>query len=514
MNLKQRVFRNSSLEMASKVVGIIAGIFLSPFLIRNLTKETYGLWVLIGSVVGYFGFTDFGVRIATGRLIAFYRARQDAAKVNHTINTSLALLAASGVVVTLLTALLSPSFGNLFHIGPSESHVPAAVFLCGFAVAVGLPLTVFEGCLAGYERYDLINIIEIATTVCRVALTVWLMQLGYGILALALINLALTLASGGSKYALCRRVFEPLRVTVEQVDRSMIRETYATSLWFLILAVSVRISFFTDNIVLGYFRSTGEVAVYSIAGRLAQYALIAVHAFNLVLMPVAAGYDAQADLMKQRRLLLLGTRASFAAAIFMATIFLAYGGRIVHIWVGPGFEQAGTVLAILTLPLVTQSSQMTTLVVLQGMAKHKNLSFIYLAEALANLILSLILVQPATWRALGFTDNPNLPMIGVALGTALTSTFSSLIAQPIYVCRVLSLGLGDYYRKAFLPVLLGTAPLVALISGVQYIHGGQWLPQHLLSMAAFCVSAGALYFGAVYLIFFTKHALTRVRFAS
>jgi O-antigen/teichoic acid export membrane protein len=497
MNLKQRVFRNSSLEMISKVVGIAAGIFLSPYLIHSLTKETYGLWVLIGSVVGYFGFTDFGVRIATGRLVAYYRARQDAAKVNHTINTSLALLTASGLVVTLLTFLLSPCFGRLFHIGPDAPHVSAAVFLCGFAVAVGLPLTVFEGCLAGYERYDLINIVEIFMTIARVGLTVWMIQLGYGILALAAINLALTVAGGGVKLLLCYRVFEPLHVAVEHIDRLTIRETYATSIWFLILAVSVRISFFTDNVVIGYFRTTGEVAVYSIAGRLAQYALVAVAAFNVVLMPVSAGYDAQADLAKQRRLLLLGTRASFAAAIFMATIFLAYGGQIIHIWVGKGFEQAAIVLAILTFPMITQASQTTTLMVMQGMAKHKNLSLIYLVEALANLILSLILVRP-------------LGMIGVALGTALTSTFSSLIAQPIYVCNVLSLGLADYYRKAFLPVLVASVPLVAMIVGFQYV----WLAQKFITMAVFCILSAALYFGAVYLIFFTKRGLTQVSFTS
>ena len=497
MNLKQRVFRNSSLEMASKVVGVAAGIFLSPYLIHSLTKETYGLWVLIGSVVGYFGFTDFGVRIATGRLVAYYRARQDAAKVNHTINTSLALLTASGLVVTLLTFLLSPHFGRLFHIGPTVPHIPAAVFLCGFAVAVGLPLTVFEGCLAGYERYDLINIVEIFMTIGRVGLTIWMIELGYGILALAAINFALTVAGGGVKFLLCYRVFEPLHVAVEHINRLTIRETYATSIWFLILAISVRISFFTDNIVLGYFRTTGEVAIYSIAGRLTQYALVAVAAFNVVLMPVSAGYDAQADLARQRRLLLLGTRASFAAAIFIATIFLAYGGQIIHIWVGSGFELAAIVLAILTFPLITQASQTTTLMVMQGMAKHKNLSLIYLVEALANLILSLILVRP-------------LGMIGVALGTALTSTFSSLIAQPIYVCRVLSLGLADYYRKAFLPVLVATAPLVAMIVGFQYV----WLPQKFISMAVFCTLSAALYFGAVYLIFFTKRGLTRVSFAS
>ncbi|MGA2602763.1 MAG: oligosaccharide flippase family protein [Verrucomicrobiia bacterium] len=497
MNLKQRIFRNSSLEMISKIVGIAAGIFLSPYLIHCLTKETYGLWVLIGSVVGYFGFTDFGVRIATGRLVAYYRARQDAAKVNHTINTSLALLTASGFVVTLLTFVLSPYFGRLFHIGPNVLHVPTAVFLCGFAVAIGLPLTVFEGCLAGYERYDFINIVEIFMIIARVGLTVWMMQLGYGILALAAINFALTVAGGSVKLLLCYRVFKPLHVAMEHIDRSTIRDTYATSIWFLILAISVRISFFTDNVVIGYFRTTGEVAVYSIAGRLAQYALIAVNAFNLVLMPVSAAYDAQADLSKQRRLLLLGTRASFAAAIFMATIFLAYGRRIIHIWVGSGFEQAAIVLAILTFPMITQASQTTTLIVMQGMAKHKNLSLIYLAEALANLVLSLILVRP-------------LGIVGVALGTALTNTLSSLIVQPIYVCRVLSLGVADYYRKAFLPVLLATAPLVALIVGFQYV----WLPQRFITMAVFCIFSAAVYFGAVYLIFFTKRGLTRVSFAT
>src|SRR5271154_5811802 len=123
MSLKQRIFRNSSLEMASKVVGIAAGIFLSPFLIKRLTTETYGLWVLIGSVVGYFGFTDFGVRSATARLIAYYRGHEDTSMVNRTINTSLALLAASGLVVTLLTAALAPGFAHVFHIDPTGQNV-------------------------------------------------------------------------------------------------------------------------------------------------------------------------------------------------------------------------------------------------------------------------------------------------------------------------------------------------------------------------------------------------------
>ena len=76
MNLKQRIFRNSSLENGEQGRGHrrpVSSYLL--ILIHSLTKETYGLWVLIGSVVGYFGFTDFGVRMSTGRMVAFYRGK-------------------------------------------------------------------------------------------------------------------------------------------------------------------------------------------------------------------------------------------------------------------------------------------------------------------------------------------------------------------------------------------------------------------------------------------------------
>jgi O-antigen/teichoic acid export membrane protein len=356
-------------------------------------------------------------------------------------------------------------------------------------------LTVFEGCLAGYDRFDLINLCEILTTAGRVGLTVWFLKLGYGIFALAVINLCLTAGNGLLKLAMSKWVFPSLHLSATSFDHSLVRETYAISVWFLILAISVRISFFTDNIVIGYFLGTAPVAVYSIAARLAQYALVAVSAFNVVLMPLATSYDAKADLASQRRLLLLGTRASFAAAIFMATIFVAYGGQLIHVWVGKGFEQAAVVLSILTVPIVFQAAQTTTVIVVQGMAKHKTLSLICLAEAVANLVLSLILVKP-------------MGMIGVALGTALTSTFSSLIAKPIFVCRILSIDLADYYRQAFLPVILGTAPLVALLVSFRYV----WLPQRFVSMALYFLAFACIYFVGVYLMFFTKQAVAKTKF--
>jgi len=159
------------------------------------------------------------------------------------------------------------------------------------------------------------------------------------------------------------------------------KEVASYGIWFFILGVSTTIIFLTDNLVVGYFIGTSAVAIYSIAAAWRNMRGRVVLAFNWVLTPVAATYDAKGDLARQQRLLIQGTRASLAYAIFMTAIFLTYGDAIIRSWVGPGFEKAAVVLALLTLPSAASITQMTTSSVLQGMAKHKSLALILLGRS-------------------------------------------------------------------------------------------------------------------------------------
>ena len=57
------------LRIFSLGLSVIIAFFMMPFMIHSLGDTQYGLWVIIGTITGYYGFLDFGLSPATARYI-------------------------------------------------------------------------------------------------------------------------------------------------------------------------------------------------------------------------------------------------------------------------------------------------------------------------------------------------------------------------------------------------------------------------------------------------------------
>ena len=82
---------NSISNYASLFVQIAVGFFLTPFIISHLGQTGYGIWVLVGSFVGYYGLLNLGVSSAIVRYIARYSAQKNTSSLNETANTALVM---------------------------------------------------------------------------------------------------------------------------------------------------------------------------------------------------------------------------------------------------------------------------------------------------------------------------------------------------------------------------------------------------------------------------------------
>src|ERR1700730_15716486 len=100
MEIRRSVARNVIWNWAGMVVGLAVGVVVMPFLIHRLGQESYGLWILIGSLTNYFRLLDLGVRGSVGRYVAFYKAKHDRDGVNRTLSTATVILA--GVAILAL----------------------------------------------------------------------------------------------------------------------------------------------------------------------------------------------------------------------------------------------------------------------------------------------------------------------------------------------------------------------------------------------------------------------------
>jgi O-antigen/teichoic acid export membrane protein len=110
------------------------------------------------------------------------------------------------------------------------------------------------------------------------------------------------------------------------------------------------------------------------------------------------------------------------------------------------------------------------------MGKHQMLAKVTLAEGLANLVLSVVLVR-------------KYGIFGDAVGTAIPLTCTVLFFLPQHLCHLLKLRLLYYLRHSFLLPLALTIPLV----GALLLLRRWYVPHHFLQLAAQVAIGMAVY---------------------
>jgi O-antigen/teichoic acid export membrane protein len=195
MSFQRSLARNVIWNWAGMVALMLAGFLVAPFLVHRLGETVYGLWILIASLTSYFGLFDLGVRGSVGRYIAFHRARDDRVRVNATLSTALTILCGTALAVLAGTFALSWLFFRIFDVPAAEvDETRLALLVVGVNLALTFPLNVFDATLWAFQRFDLLNAIDIPAVILRTALTFYFIGTGHGLVTLALVTLLTTVA--------------------------------------------------------------------------------------------------------------------------------------------------------------------------------------------------------------------------------------------------------------------------------------------------------------------------------
>ena len=157
------IARNALWNLAGYATPLIAAVVVIPILIRSLGTARYGVLTIAWGLVGYFGFFDIGLDNALTKLIA-ERIGKGSEEIRDLIYTGFVIMAATGVAGGIILAALSHSLAySWFRVPGALAHETALVF-CIFSAALPFVITssCFRGTLAAYQRFDLINRVQIA----------------------------------------------------------------------------------------------------------------------------------------------------------------------------------------------------------------------------------------------------------------------------------------------------------------------------------------------------------------
>lgn len=441
---------NALSNWAALGTNVIVGLLLTPFVIAHLGKTGYGIWTLIGSIVGYHGLLQMGVGSAVGRYVARYVAQKDYRAVNGTISTALAIFSLVGLVMLLVSVISGTPLARFFDL--EAAHIQEFRYILILLVigsAIGLLSQVFWTALTAHELFVARNSFTILTTLIRAGLIVWMLRDGFGLLGVCLAHVICSVIKFAAAVTLCRILTPSVHPRPAYVSWSVVGTLFSFGVPIVFLGAAHVLRFNVASVVIGKLIGLESVAVYAIAALIARYFMQAIHSGVGVLTPRFSALDAIGDHQALQDLFLRSLRVSSVLA-FGGTAVLLLGARpFVAFWVGDDFLGAIKPLYVLVFVLGFALAQAPGVTLLVALAKHRYLAVLTIPEALANLILSICLA-----RSYG--------ILGVAMGTALPMLVVKLIAQPMYTCKVTSVSIGQYYRAMLLGIVLAV-PLVGVV---------------------------------------------------
>ena len=432
---------------AAHVVTLVIGFFMMPYVLGILGDSTYGMWIMINSIASYAGLLHFGFGTTISRYVSTHRAQEDWARLNQIVNLVLAAYSVLGsivIVTACVLAWLAPHIHDWE--GYSLLEIRLVILLLGFNCAAGMIGSTFGGVLHGMQRFDLERGVVIASDLVRICLTLTCLHQNWGMFTLAAIFLTVTLLENGLIAVLAFRSLPQLSIRFKYLKLSTLRECFGFSFFAFVGNIASQLIYATDSIVIGAVLGAKAIVPYYLALRLCQFIRQPVQQIGDVCMPKAGELHARSE---SRLLQQLIERGMGVAVLLISGLFIGaafFGDALLTTWVGTGYSEAHLVLLVLlgaqiiALPLGVLRSTMT------GMGYVRGPAFMYLAEAVLNVILSLLLIKP-------------MGVMGVAVGTALPIVFIELGVLLPYCFRNLKFNAMHMFKAVLVPQV---APLFAL----------------------------------------------------
>ncbi|HST16943.1 MAG TPA: oligosaccharide flippase family protein [Gaiellaceae bacterium] len=445
---------------------VLSALVLTPVIVHALGKDAYGLWVFIGSITVFVALLDLGVGPSVVRFGAHARGAQTPEEISSLASVGIVVYAAIGAVSVLAGIVLAIAVPYLISI-PSDLVGPAraATLLVVAGVAARFPLGLFNNLLLGQQRYDIVNLGNLAGLVVYFVLVAAILPWHGGIVLLATITLVATLVRLGLPLVWVRRELPFLQLRRAFVSRVRVRELMAFSWHNFLIHLTAKVAYSSDVIVVGIVLGAKAAALYGVPSRVFALVMGLGTGATDLLYPAFAELEGAEARERQRHLLLTGLRLGMALMLLLALPLVFIPDQLIYGWIGPGWGPSSAVLALLGAVLIVHQPATLLSQYLVARGLQRRLSTILLAVVGANLVLSVVLA----WT---------VGIWGVAFATLVTDTAAALVLIPHLVRR----SSGPSYRSLGTAALRPVLPSL-LAAAVVLVGFSRWLdPTTLLAL--------------------------------
>ena len=454
-------------------LNIAIGLLLSPYIIRKLGPERYGIWVLVFTLVDYLWFFDLGFNTSVTQFVAKYRARNEPDQINRVINTGLVYFCCVAIVFALATLLVAWRGVGLFKIVDplNREDFRIVILIVGLGWAINFPLHFFSSCLDAFQRYDHLTRTLVAQLLIRSTGYALLLYFGFGLKELGMVTVVAQLVGNTLALLAFRSVFPEIRLSSLYLKFSLVKEMWSYGVHSFVANISNLLLNQGAPLMIGHLGKVALVGFYTFPSKLLGYSVDAVTRIGFVTRSNVVEMQAKGD---EKSVYSLGIHLNrYCVTLFLPLVIflLVYGTELLRRWVK--LEEValacGPLLPVISLTtMFAVAGQFNSTSMLYGLSRHDRMARGLLLEAVLGLV--------GIWLVL-----PHYGILGVAWVVGMLSVLNRGLYVPWLVCRALDSSFLGYMWGIYARPLLTGIPVLLLIHGIKAagVEGRTW-PQLIL----------------------------------
>lgn len=419
VNYTKKAFRGTVIMFVFFIASALLAYGFRLLLARKLSLEDFGLFF---SLIAFFGFLslfrDFGLSQSIYYFLPRFLANDEKGKVRSMISKILRFEIVSSFILAVIIILFSELLvKHYFHAGSQK-----LIFLFSIGFFLNSIELVYQTVFNGFQNQFLYSLHNFTRNVLVFSITLigftfvtntYVPSIAYLItyaLALIIFGLVFHLYLFPEYFKLKKEKTELKPLLIFGFSATL------SSLGFFLIT-------YTDTLLLTYFRTLEEVALYSAAIPIITLMLYLPFSVSGVILPLSSELWEKKMEGSLRFAVEKLTKYLFVILIPIAGVLIVYPEITLNLLFGTKFAQASPALTILAIGAVFYGVGYIYLNFLFGISGPKTNTILSLSIAILNLILNLVLI-------------PKYGIIGAAISTAI-SYFVLFILSTIFLSKLI-----------------------------------------------------------------------------
>jgi O-antigen/teichoic acid export membrane protein len=311
-------------------------LYTSRVILQVLGVTDYGLYQVVGGVVGLISFINGGLSTGTARFLTYELGSGNNDKLNKTFCTMLNAHVILGVLIVILAETIGLWFVyNKLTIPPDRLDASVIAYhlsiLTVFFSIIQIPYT---ASIIAYEKMHIYAYISIFEVLLKL-LVVYLLRLG-GIdrlilYALLLCAIQITMMIFSTCY--CVRTIESSKYHFI-FDKKIFKSVTSFSGWSLFAQASIALNGQGTTIITNMFFGPGVVTARAIALQVNMAANQFVNNFRTAINPQIVKKLAAGDTEGSKKLLLESTKYSYYLMFILGLPIILVADKLLYLWLG------------------------------------------------------------------------------------------------------------------------------------------------------------------------------------